>query len=241
MHARATRTAISTDTESSFGARCLYWFAIAGTLVLSLVLLARLIAILEVSTVAPLVLGLLAGIAAADLVTGAVHWACDTWGSEKTPWLGQYLIRSFREHHTRPTAMLEHDWVDVNGGAAVGAFAGLATFLWLFPESSAYPRAAFAFGAAFFVALAVVSAMANQLHYWAHAKTAPAAIRRLQRAGFVLSRREHAGHHRAPHAHGYCISTGWLNRPLDAIGFWRGLEKMVTVIFGAQPREGDRD
>ena len=51
--------------------------------------------------------GLWLGAWTADLVTGVVHWACDTWGSTRTPVVGGTLIRAFREHHEAPRAMLD--------------------------------------------------------------------------------------------------------------------------------------
>jgi len=37
-----------------------------------------------------------------DFVSGILHWACDTWGHFKTPFIGPTLIRSFRMHHVDP-------------------------------------------------------------------------------------------------------------------------------------------
>jgi len=41
----------------------------------------------------------LAGWLAADLLSGMVHWALDSFGSVRTPLVGPALIRPFREHH----------------------------------------------------------------------------------------------------------------------------------------------
>ena len=70
--------------------------------------------------------GVVLGALGADLVTGVVHWACDTWGDERTRWVGAGLIRAFREHHDDPRAMLEHDWIEVNGEPAAAASAASA-------------------------------------------------------------------------------------------------------------------
>jgi len=81
----------------------------------------RIVAVTRGAEWAEVAIALLAGVLLADLLAGGVHWACDTWGDERTRWLGRSLIKSFRDHHHRPRAMLEHDWVEVNGEAATAA------------------------------------------------------------------------------------------------------------------------
>jgi len=166
-------------------------------------------------------------------VTGLVHWACDTWGSDRTPWLGPALIRDFRIHHRDPDAMLAHDWVSVNAtpGAAAVAGLGLLTLPALQPELAARP---FAYAA--MLALLVFGGAANQLHQWAHAPRAPRWVRVLQRGGVLLSPRRHARHHAAQHTAAYCISTGWLNPLLDGVGAWRALEHVVETFTAVPPR-----
>jgi ubiquitin-conjugating enzyme E2 variant len=195
------------------------------------------LACVDVQDVAPALCGALLGALAADGLTGLVHWACDTWGDERTRWLGPGLIRSFREHHRDPRAMLAHDWIEVNREPATAATAALL-LLWLPPAQRVLDGHALAYG--FVCWLVAYGAAANQLHAWAHAPAPPRAVRLLQRGGWILSPARHAVHHRAPRTTAYCISTGWLNPLLDASGFWRGLERAVGRLTGAEPRRGGR-
>lgn len=197
----------------------------------------RLLATLEAKDVGAAALAALCGALAADAITGFVHWACDTWGDERTPWLGPTLIRAFREHHRDPRAMLAHDWIEVNREPALAATAALL-LLWLPALQRALEGRPAAY--AFVCSFVAYSAAANQLHRWAHMERPPGPVRWLQRCGSILSPERHARHHRAPRTSAYCISTGWLNPLLDASGFWRALESVVTQLTGAGPRGTDR-
>jgi len=193
----------------------------------------RIVAVTRGAEWAEVAIALLAGVLLADLLAGGVHWACDTWGDERTRWLGRSLIKSFRDHHHRPRAMLEHDWVEVNGEAATAAVGGFVLMalsgpsLVLLEHPSWYAFAWSAIGA---------SASSNQIHQWAHAHAPPPLVRTLQRGGLLLSRRRHAPHHRPPCIDRYCITTGWMNPALDRIGFWRALERVFSRATGVTPR-----
>jgi ubiquitin-conjugating enzyme E2 variant len=200
---------------------------------LALVYLAGLIQLLAGASPLPLAAGLLLGALGADLTTALVHWACDTWGSEETPWLGAGLIKGFRDHHVDPQRMVRHDWIEVSGAPALAAAAG---FVLLSPLAWQLASAGQVFWYAAVWSLICVAAAANQTHKWAHVGRPPALVRGLQRFGAILSPRSHAQHHRGPHTSRYCISTGWLNGTLDTIRFWRGLERCVEVVTGAEAR-----
>jgi plasmanylethanolamine desaturase len=177
--------------------------------------------------------GILLGSLAADLVTGLVHWASDTWGDERTRWIGAGLIHSFREHHANPRAMLDHDLLEVNGQPAAAAAAAFA--LLALPSAQEW-LAGRAFAAAFAWSLIAAGSLANQVHQWSHAPAPPRAVRLFQRAGLLLSPARHARHHRGSHTSDYCIAGGWLNPLLDAVSFWRALERAVSRASGAEPR-----
>lgn len=228
-------------SEYSLGVRSLLSIGIVGCIALEAIGLVQLFSVVELETLVPVVVGLCLGIALADFLTATVHWACDTWGSEQTPWLGHGLIRGFREHHRDPSAMVEHSWIEVNGEAATAGLIALIVFNLLIGSDLRSGLGTLGswtqvFVASLFLSTAGVSAFTNQLHYWAHASHPPGIVSVLQRAGMILSPVEHARHHRSPHLHGYCISTGWLNRPMDAMNFWRGFERCLTAVSGVEPR-----
>jgi hypothetical protein len=213
--------------------RLLYACSIIAAAALALAYLTWLVDLAAHSNPWSLLAGAVVGILAADFLGGLVHWACDTWGSIETPWLGPSLIRSFREHHSDPDSIVDHDWIEVNGEAALAACAGFvcwAPIAWLLASGS------HAFGFTTVWSLLCATVLANQLHQWAHAPRPPAVVQRLQALGVILTPERHARHHASPHTSDYCISTGWLNIALDRTGFWRRLERLITAATGTEAR-----
>ncbi len=74
------------------------------------------------------------GVAAIDVLSGVVHWACDRFGDAASPVVGPLLIRAFREHHVDPRQMVEHDWVETNGEPCFFSALALALLAWLAPS-----------------------------------------------------------------------------------------------------------
>jgi ubiquitin-conjugating enzyme E2 variant len=181
--------------------------------------------------VAPVVV---AGVVAADFGSGLLHWGADTWGRDDLPLIGHRLLVPFRVHHVNPDDFLRRSFVDTNGDVALLAVPMLVALM-LVPLDTAWGRAAALFGLAF----CGVGTMTNQIHQWAHMPSPPRAVRLLQDAGLILGRAQHATHHRRPYDAHYCITTGWCNRPLEAFGFFRGMERAVTYLTGARPRHDD--
>ncbi len=175
------------------------------------------------------------GLAAADFGSGLIHWGADTWGRDDLPVIGRRLLVPFRVHHINPDDFLRRRFVDTNGDVAfltVPVVLGLLAV----PVETAWggPVAVFGF------ALCGIGMMTNQIHQWAHMPSPPRPIRILQACGLVLGRGAHAAHHERPYDAHYCITTGWCNRPVEAIGLFRRLEVAITRVTGAQPRHDDR-
>ena len=173
----------------------------------------------------------LAALLLADFGSGIVHWSADTWGSERMPVLGSRFLRPFRVHHLNPEDILRRGFVDLNGDVALLGLPLLAGGL-LIPLSEVEGRLASIFCAA----LGACSLPTNQIHQWAHQNEAPAWVRWLQRRRLILSRERHALHHAAPYTTDYCITTGWCNPALSAMGFFPRAERWISRLTGAVPR-----
>ncbi len=147
-----------------------------------------------------------AGWLLADLFSGLVHWALDTFGSVRTPLLGPAFIRPFREHHADPLAMTRHDFIEVNGASCLGCL----PLLLLAPLLHAFLQAT-----VLFTCVGVM--FTNQCHKWAHVENPPSFVRALQQLGLILGAREHRLHHTPPYNSHFCTANGWLNRPLNTL------------------------
>ena len=171
----------------------------------------------------------------ADLISGLVHWGCDTWGSVDTPVLGRVFIRQFREHHVDPEEINRHDFVETNGtNAGLALLPRAVTYSLAFdlahPTVVSWGLQIGGMGTALFVTLT------SQAHKWAHLPTVHPVIATLQRWGVMLSREHHDVHHVAPHMHHYSITGGWIDPLLEATRFFRVLETIITKVTGIQPR-----
>jgi ubiquitin-conjugating enzyme E2 variant len=180
-------------------------------------------------------LAVIAGVVLADFASGIVHWLADTWGSESLPVLGPRFIRPFRVHHVNPEDLLSRSFLDCNGDVAMLAAPLLALALWVPLDTHSG-----ACCASLFAALGTASLPTNQIHQWAHQPRPPRAVAWLQARGLILSRAAHARHHTAPYASHYCITTGWCNSALAALGFWRGLERAISRVTGLEACSDER-
>jgi hypothetical protein len=179
-------------------------------------------------------LAVLAALLLADFLSGVIHWSADTWGNEEMPILGRRFLRPFRVHHVNPDDFLRRDFIDCNGDVAMLVLPYLLGAL-LIPLRTDFGRLA----AVLLVAYSAGALPTNQVHQWAHMTNPPGPVRWLQRSGLLLSREQHQRHHMAPFALNYCITTGWCNRILTAIGFFPALERIIARLTGMKPRQDD--
>lgn len=162
----------------------------------------------------------LVGVAAADAVSGLVHWFGDTFLSEETPLLGPLLIRPFREHHRDPLAITRHGFFEVSGNNA-GALAPLLALAAAGPAPSYGSSLVATLGLSALLSFAVATVATNAIHRMAHMPRSrvPSLVGWLQRHGVILSAAAHARHHRAAHERAFGVTTGWTNPLLDRVRF----------------------
>jgi len=160
-----------------------------------------------------------AGWLAADLLSGLAHWAFDSFGSARTPIIGNAFIRPFRAHHADPEEMTRHDFVETHGASCLASLPFLAA-------ASVMPvdmwTEILAQAVLLFTALGALAT--NQCHKWAHMDEAslPKPVRWAQRRRLVLPREHHRLHHTPPFDTHFCMSSGWLNAPFNALlRLWR--------------------
>ncbi len=168
----------------------------------------------------------------ADFLSGALHWAEDTWlAPGRNALLDRWIVLPNVEHHERPGGIREGTYWETNcvtiaiaAGAALGC-AALHVHAWE-PVSDARHRFA-----------------VESTSCLAHTSRPPRIIAWLQRANVLQSAKVHAKHHRRPYESHYCTTTNWLNPILDRTGFWRGLERAAawcgaTVVRATPARSG---
>ncbi|KAF8775086.1 hypothetical protein HU200_005138 [Digitaria exilis] len=171
----------------------------------------------------------------ADLATGIYHWLVDNYGDATSPFFGAQ-IAAFQGHHRYPSTITRRE--PCNNLHSLARAAALA----LLPVDGALavgdaPAAAHAFAGAF----AACVVLSQQFHAWAHEKRGrlPPGVEALQDAGVLVSRAQHAAHHRRPYDSNYCIVSGMWNGVLDRYKVFEALEMVVFFRTGVRPRSWD--
>ena len=172
---------------------------------------------------ATVLLAMATGYLLADLLTGFVHWFCDTFFDEATPLLGPGLIAPFREHHRDPMLMTRHGFLELTGSSFRGLAPLLGLFVWRGGALTAPVNG-------FVLALAAGAVATNLFHRWAHDPSPPAPARILQRMGIVLTHSRHARHHQPPYAAAYCVTSGWMNPLCERLKLWTRAEAVLTAL-----------
>ncbi|RNA29663.1 transmembrane protein -like [Brachionus plicatilis] len=180
------------------------------------------------------------GILTADFLSGIVHWAADSYGSVDMFLIGKNLLRNFREHHIDPTAITRHDFVETNGDNFAVIIPALGYIAYQFLSNSVEQIMLDYNWHMYLFLLSVFVTLTNQFHKWSHTYFGlPRYITILQDMHVILPRIHHRVHHVTPHDTYFCITTGWLNYPLEKIKFWPTMENMIFKLSGIKPRSDD--
>ncbi|XP_065862351.1 fatty acid desaturase 4, chloroplastic [Euphorbia lathyris] len=164
----------------------------------------------------------------ADLGSGVYHWGIDNYGDASTPVFGTQ-IEAFQGHHKWPWTITRRQFAN-----NLHALARVITFFVL--PLDLVCNDAVILG---FVSLCAGCIMfSQQFHAWAHSTKSklPPLVVALQDAGLLVSRSQHADHHRAPYNNNYCIVSGVWNEFLDKNKVFEALEMVFYFRLGVRPR-----
>jgi ubiquitin-conjugating enzyme E2 variant len=184
-----------------------------------------------------LLLAFVVGTFAADLVTGLLHWAFDTWFSPHNG-IFRRMVAIVRDHHVRPHGIFSFrfgtDMGVLSWFGAIGAFVLLLVTQPLASSDSLV--CGFSFSA---IVFSVNVSLMYEHHKWGHRRERGPIARIAQRLGLLLSPDHHLQHHRGTHDSHYCLVNGMADRTLGSVGLFRGLERVITAMTGVVPRADD--
>lgn len=177
-----------------------------------------------------------AGTYIADLVSGILHWTFDTWFDEQSGPLMR-MVYLVREHHLRPARIFRYRLRDEAGLLSWFALI-LAGPLYRASQRSPLTPRRYALALTGVVIAGEVTLML-EFHKWGHRVRRGRLPRLLQTSRLLLSPETHLQHHSADHDTNYCLINGVADQTLGRIGFFRGLEALVSALTGARPRSDD--
>lgn len=166
----------------------------------------------------------LTGYVIADLGSGVYHWGIDNYGDATTPFFGSQ-IEAFQGHHRWPWTITKRQFANnLHSLAKVITFTVLPLDL-IIHNSIAHG----------FIGICSLCIMfSQQFHAWAHGTKSrlPSPVTALQEMGVLVSRSQHADHHRAPYNNNYCIVSGIWNEFLDRYNVFLALELVLFFWLG---------
>jgi Lipid desaturase domain len=188
------------------------------------------------------VLAVLAGVYAADLVSGLLHWAFDTWFDEHITYLRRMVLQ-VREHHIYPNRIFRIEFTHDAGTLSWFALllGGLPILCAMLSGILRGPGPAGVVTVLTAVVFSPLLVTMLEFHKCGHRVHQPRWVAQLQRSGLLLSVDHHLRHHSGNHDYNYCLINGWADLTLGRLGLFRALEKLVARSTGARPQENDHE
>ncbi|KDP39104.1 hypothetical protein JCGZ_00861 [Jatropha curcas] len=164
----------------------------------------------------------------ADLGSGAYHWGIDNYGDASTAVFGSQ-IEAFQGHHKWPWTITRRQFAN-----NLHALAKAITFFVLPIDLACNDPIVHGF----VCVCASCIMFSQQFHAWAHGTKSklPPLVVALQDVGLLVSRSQHAAHHRPPYNNNYCIVSGVWNEFLDKLKVFEALEMVLFFQLGVRPR-----
>ena len=177
----------------------------------------------------------LAGYFLADVISGLIHWATDTWFFEEKVGRAMSILR---EHHSHPHHVLDYGFLEHAslGSAPAALILGPMVIVIAQCTLSVLNFACMLLCAELAVCLLFLSSFHNLGHRYSKYKV----IRFAQRHQLLMSPRHHAVHHRTM-IERYCAINGWANYVFDQYLIWRRLERIIHRHTGEVPIKDDDD
>ena len=164
----------------------------------------------------------------ADFITGTIHWFCDSFFDEETPVIGNFIIYSFREHHSHPLLITKDKFIEQD----TTSFFIFMPFLYFatFTEISYLNSPNSIYGHFILIGVCIGTFCTNLFHKWAHQRNQNFIIKKLQKLGLILNPNSHKKHH-VDHSKGYCVTSGLMNPILDYVKFYPNLERFIRFFL----------
>ncbi len=183
--------------------------------------------------------GVAGGSFAADFISGLLHWAFDSYFSERNSIIKRTVL-IVREHHIFPNHIFRYSaWREAG---TLSWFAALASapihgFAMLAPRLESSSRAALIVTG---LTLSLEVTFMLEFHKAGHRLKRCSFVRRLQGMRLLLSPEHHLRHHTGPHDINYCLINGIADDTLGRLGVFRAMEAVIEAATGAVAREHDR-
>ena len=165
----------------------------------------------------------------ADMLTGLVHWAEDTYGDPnwKFMGIGKHVVWPNLIHHKYPREMIKGTWLD-RVWTSVVFIVILTAIVWAFGGLTIEVAAVF-----------WIAVWGNEFHCWTHRSPQENGkfITFLQKIYILQAPKQHAKHHFSPYDTNFCVMFSFVNPILQFLRFWKILEGTLSLI-GLKPARG---